>query len=234
MCIVYISSYIVFILHIYSQSVLYSVEAPVLSVSSTTATSISLSWTSGGSEGVSYEVMWTSDDMEDKSNVIITDGSTNYTISDLRRGVSYTITVNATNAAGTSSRATLAVQTEGMELVIHYCIKFMMCKNVPDIMIDATTPTSISLSWTSGGLEVASYKVVWKSIGCPDDENEGNDTIIDDGSGIMDPIPIINYTIMDLRNGTNYNITVIASNTTDNVPIIFTSSRTEETGKKRR
>ena len=177
--------------------------------------------------------MWTSDDMEDKSNVIITDGSTNYTILDLRRGVSYTITVNATNAAGTSSRATLAVQTEGMELVIH--IKFMMCKNVPDVMIDATTPTSISLSWTSGGLEVASYEVVWKSFGCPDDVNEGSDTIIDDGSGIMDPSPIINYTIMDLRNGTNYNITVIASITMDNETIsLSTSSRTEETGKKRR
>ena len=67
------------------------------------ATSISLFWTSAGSEVDSYEVLWRSDDCTDdvdEGSVTITE--TSYIIEGLREGTSYTITVSATNLAGTS------------------------------------------------------------------------------------------------------------------------------------
>ena len=77
----------------------------MVSVGSTTATTISLSWTSAGSVVDSYEVVWTSeecpDDVDEGSNT--TDGSLSYTIMGLREGSSYTITVNATNAGGSAA-----------------------------------------------------------------------------------------------------------------------------------
>ena len=39
---------------------------------------------------------------EDESSATITDGSTSYTITGLKEGSSYTITVTATNAAGSA------------------------------------------------------------------------------------------------------------------------------------
>ena len=78
-----------------------------MSVGSTTPTTIPLTWTSAGSEVDSYEVTWERDTSgecpdvdEDSAN--ITDGSTGYTISGLQEGSSYTITVTATNAAGSA------------------------------------------------------------------------------------------------------------------------------------
>ena len=54
----------------------------------------------------SYEVMWTSDecpdDVDEGSTTITTITETSYNIEGLRGGTSYTITVNATNLAGTS------------------------------------------------------------------------------------------------------------------------------------
>ena len=71
----------------------------------TTATSISLSWTSAGSEGVSYEVMWQRDTTgecsnEDEDSATITD--TSYDITGLEEDSSYSITVRASNTAGSS------------------------------------------------------------------------------------------------------------------------------------
>ena len=73
-----------------------------------TATSISLSWTSAGSEAVSYEVMWETDDIggcsggSDMDSTTITGGSTSYDIMGLEEDSSYTITVTASNSAGSS------------------------------------------------------------------------------------------------------------------------------------
>ena len=57
-------------------------------------------WTTGGSEGVSYTVVWqrnTSGDCsdEDQGNDTITDGSTNYEIVNLEEDSSYSIEVTA-------------------------------------------------------------------------------------------------------------------------------------------
>ena len=105
----------------------------------------------------------------------------------------------------------------------------MIC-NIPEL-VDATTATSISLSWTNAGLEADEYEVIWTSDKCCDDLDEGNHTVTgDDGSGDGDIADIsYNYIIEGLREGTSYNITITVSNT----PLINTTSQTQETGKRR-
>ena len=75
----------------------------------TTATTISLSWTSAGSEIDRYEVMWETDDVggcsggSDTGNATITDDSTSYDITELEEDSTYSITVTASNSAGSSA-----------------------------------------------------------------------------------------------------------------------------------
>ena len=82
------------------------VAVPVLMSDSTTATSISLSWTSAGSEGVSYEVNWQRDTSvgcsdEDTGSTTITGGSmTNYTITGLEEDSRYIVNMTAYNSLG--------------------------------------------------------------------------------------------------------------------------------------
>ena len=72
---------------------------PSVTVSSTTTTTISLSWSvPSGSVVDSYEVMWETD-----GSSTITDGSTSYTMAGLEEETNYTITVTATNAAGSTA-----------------------------------------------------------------------------------------------------------------------------------
>jgi len=83
------------------------VEVPVVTVGSTAATTISLSWTSAGSVVDRYEVMWERDSSgecpdENEGSASIIDGSS-YTITGLEEDSSYTITVTTTNAAGSAA-----------------------------------------------------------------------------------------------------------------------------------
>ena len=77
---------------------------PSVTVNSTAATTISLSWSvPSGSVVDSYEVVWERDTSgecpdEDEGSATITDGSTSYTITGLEEDSNYTITVTATNA----------------------------------------------------------------------------------------------------------------------------------------
>ena len=97
------------------------VAAPVVTADSTTATTISLSWTSGGSEGVSYEVDWqrviTGDcDDEDEGSATLVGGSmTSYTVTGVQEDSSYTITVTASNNNGNeeSNPITAITRTAG-------------------------------------------------------------------------------------------------------------------------
>ena len=109
---------------------------PHVAVGTMTATSISLSWTSAGSEVDSYEVMWTSDecpDDVDEGNATITE--TSYIIEGLREGTSYTITVSATNSAGTSPSDSVTGETVeqsecmmfSVVTIIMQCI-YIMCR----------------------------------------------------------------------------------------------------------
>ena len=99
--------------HIYISS---TVAIPVVMADSTTVTSISLSWTTGGSEGVSYTVVWQRDASGDCSdelqgNDTITDGSTNYDIVNLEEDSSYSIEVTASNAIGNETSETIPEMT---------------------------------------------------------------------------------------------------------------------------
>ena len=84
-------------------------EAPVLTAGTTTATTITISWTSAGSEGVSYEVMWERDTslkctgFSDMDSTTITDGSTSYDITELEEDSTYSITVTASNSVPSSA-----------------------------------------------------------------------------------------------------------------------------------
>ena len=89
---------------------------PRVTVDTTTATSISLSWTSAGSEVDSYEVMWQRDTSgecpdEDEDSISLTDGSTSYDIMGLEEDSSYGFTVTASNAAGSAVSNTVTAMT---------------------------------------------------------------------------------------------------------------------------
>ena len=85
-------------------------DTPVITVDSTTATTLTIS---GGvpSDSVadSYEVMWETDDVgrcsggSDIDSTTITDGSTSYEIMGLEEDSTYSITVTASNSAGSSA-----------------------------------------------------------------------------------------------------------------------------------
>ena len=99
----YITSYTVLVVYII-------VEAPVLTADTTTATTITISWTSAGSEDVSYEVMWERDTslmctgFSHMDSTTITDDSiASYDITELEEDSTYSITVTASNSAGSSA-----------------------------------------------------------------------------------------------------------------------------------
>ena len=83
----------------------FLVVPPAVTVATSTATTLSISWTSGGSQVKTYEVMWERDTSGDcrnmnESSTTITGDSTSYIITRLEEDSNYTITVTATNAAG--------------------------------------------------------------------------------------------------------------------------------------
>ena len=82
-----------------------------VTVTSITATTISLSWNMSSSSLMdSYEVMWEGDGT--RSSATITDGSSSYTITGLQEGSSYIITVTATSAAGSAASHPVSIVTE--------------------------------------------------------------------------------------------------------------------------
>ena len=89
-----------------------SVESPVVTVdlSGVTATSTPVSWTSGGSEGVSYQLQWTYTGSCDGINGGSASGigGRSQTIEGLEEYSSYSITVTASNSL-TSSAVSTAV-----------------------------------------------------------------------------------------------------------------------------
>ena len=105
---------------------------PSVTVSSTTATTISLSWSVPSGVVNSYEVVWERDTSgecpdEDEGSATITDGFTSYTITGLEEDSSYTITVTATNAAGSAASDPVTGMTgEAGELVQSVIMSFKM------------------------------------------------------------------------------------------------------------
>ena len=97
---------------VYTQKSIYILHVtapgtPTISMGTTTPTTIPLSWTNNDSVVNKYEVMWERDtsgecDNMDEGSNIITNGSTSYTIRGLQEDSNYTITVTATNTAGSA------------------------------------------------------------------------------------------------------------------------------------
>ena len=105
-----------------------AVIAPVvMSVGPTTPTHIPLSWMSSGSEIDSYEIRWERDISGeclgvDEGSTTITGDSTSYTISRLEEDSNYTITVTASNTAGSAvSVPVTAVTGEAGEGLVTWC-----------------------------------------------------------------------------------------------------------------
>ena len=90
------------------------------------------------------------------------------------------------------------------------------------VTVDTTTATSISLSWTSAGLEVDGYVVMWTSDECPGDGDEGSATITD--------ITETSYSIEGLREGTRYTITVSATTSAVTLSSDTVTGDTQELG----
>ena len=94
---------------------------PSVTVGTTTATSISLSWTSAGSEVDSYEVMWRfyfgeCSGVRGGSTTVAGD-MTNYTIEGLEEYITYSITVTATNDVSSTLNVTTVRTSEAGEVI---------------------------------------------------------------------------------------------------------------------
>ena len=81
-----------------------------------TATTLFISWTSGGLQVKTYEVMWERGasvkcSYMNKASMSITDSSTSYTITELEGDSNYTITVTATNTAGSAVSVPVTAMT---------------------------------------------------------------------------------------------------------------------------
>ena len=71
---------------------------------------------------VSYEVTWNSDDDDDIELVIISGDRTNYTITGLNEGSTYSITVTPINDAGRGESLTYTISTTGNILKPSVCV----------------------------------------------------------------------------------------------------------------
>ena len=90
-----------------------------MSVDGTTGSTVSLSWQSSGSVVDSYEVMWEASTAGSAPGSTVLSG-TSYTITELEEGTDYSITVTATNAAGSAVSDTISASTpEGMIASCH-------------------------------------------------------------------------------------------------------------------
>ena len=104
-------------------NVLYFNAVQVPTVTTNSPTTISLSWTSAGSEVDSYEVTWERDTSGecpdvDEGNATVSGSSTSYTITQLEEDSNYTITVTANNAVGSAISDSIIGMTQeaGKEL----------------------------------------------------------------------------------------------------------------------
>ena len=103
-----------------------------MSIVSTTSTSISLSWTSAGSEVDSYEVMWQRDTSgecpdEDEGSITITGDYTSYDIMGLEEDSSYRIDVTAigsvTDSVVSGSISAITLEAGEVNILPHFAVE---------------------------------------------------------------------------------------------------------------
>ena len=203
---------------------------PHVTVGTTTPTSISLSWTSAGSEVDSYEVMWQRDTSgecpdEDEDSISLTDGSTSYDITGLEEDSSYSITVTASNAAGSSSVSnTVTTMTrEAGEMISYYrcnnclssdyflssmcCVLLSAAPSGPPTSVSATsTSTTITVQWRAVDCihrngDITGYSVQYGVVG-----SGSTQTMSVSGGSVTEA------TISSLMSSTTYSIQVASVN----------------------
>ena len=114
-----------------------------MSVSSITASSISLSWSVAiGSVG-SWEVVWRETDRGTESSSGSLTG-TSYTIDQLESTTIYTVTVRASNVAGTTDSQPITFSTGGCVMCIYYTCKFYYCCLFPTAACDVCEAESVA------------------------------------------------------------------------------------------
>ena len=95
---------------------------------------------------------------------------------------------------------------------------------VPTVTANSTTPTTISLSWTSAGSEVGNYEVTWER------DTSGKCLNVDEGNATVSG-SITSYTITQLEEDSSYTINITATNTVDNVTSAPVTGITPEAGE---
>ena len=89
---------------------------PVVTVTSTMSTNIVLNWTIPGPEVDRYDVSWERDTSgvcpnTDSNSASVSGGLDSYTITEVQEDSNYTITVTATNAAGSAVSVPVTAMT---------------------------------------------------------------------------------------------------------------------------
>ena len=109
-------------------------------------------------------------------------------------------------------------------LFVLFCTNTVKAPGISTISVNSTTLTTISLSWSVASGTVDSYEVLWETDTtreCPDGD-EGNVTITNGSTS---------YTIMKLKKGNRYNITVTATNVAGSTTSSIVTAMTVEAGE---
>ena len=112
-----------------------------MSVSSITASSISLSWSVASGSVASWEVVWRETDRGNESSSGSLTG-TSYTIDQLESTTIYTVTVRASNVAGTTDSQPITFSTG--ECVMCYTCKLYYCCLFPTAASDVCEAESVA------------------------------------------------------------------------------------------
>ena len=166
---------------------------------------------------------------------IIGGSTNNHLLTGLQNGASYNISIVATSTHFYSDRVYLTniVQLSEsfniMSLLVICSLYSLQCTltapgKPTEVMVNSTTPTTISLSWTAANGTADSYEVMWErdtSGECPD-VDEGSATI--SGSSTS-------HTISGLQEDSNYTITVTATNTAGSAVSVPVTAVTWEAGE---
>ena len=190
---------------------------PSASSDSTTATSISLSWSvPSGSVVDGYLIQWERDTSgacpdEDTDNITISGGSaTSHTIPGLEEDSTYTITVTASNTAGSSnvSNTVTAMTGEAGERLnlYHGILNISLSLSAPSV-----APSNVAVT----GVTSTTITVQWGSVPCIHQNGVITGYSVRYGSEAMNVTGDSSggtYTIPDLMPSTNYPIQVAVMN----------------------
>ena len=195
---------------------------PRVSVQDVSATSISLSWSVPSDSVVtSYEVVWqrdTSGDCpnEDQGNSTLTGGSTSYDLVGLEENSRYTVTLTASNEAGSSDRSDPVAETTDKAGKMSFR-SYLYLVNQPlliaapsappgSIVATIHTSTSVGLHWEPVECIHSNGRIVGHSVRYEE---------VDSGSAGTQYVPggsVTQTTILELKQTTEYSIQVAAVN----------------------